>query len=56
LAILLWPPSSPDMNIIEHVWDHLDRMVHACDPLPWNKQQLWVTLQEEWKAIGMDYI
>lgn len=54
LAVLLWPPNSPDMNIIEHVWDHLDRMVRARDPLPRNKQQLWAALQEEWEAIRMD--
>jgi hypothetical protein len=24
---LLWPPSSPNMNIIEHIWDQLDALV-----------------------------
>jgi hypothetical protein len=45
---LPWLPSSPDMNIIEHVWDQLDALVRACDPLPRNKEELWVALQEEW--------
>ena len=31
---LSWPPSSPDMNIIEHVWDQLDRLIRAWNPLP----------------------
>jgi hypothetical protein len=26
---LPWPPSSPDMSIIEHVWDQIDRRVRA---------------------------
>jgi len=26
---LLWLPSSPDMNIIEHVWDQLDALVRC---------------------------
>jgi DDE superfamily endonuclease len=45
---LAWPPSSPDMNIIEHVWHQLDRLVRACNLLPKNKEQLWEALQEEW--------
>jgi DDE superfamily endonuclease/Homeodomain-like domain len=45
---LPWPPSSPDMNIIEHVWYQLDKLVRARDPLPKNKEQLWEALQEEW--------
>ena len=50
---LPWPPSSPDMNIIEHVWDQLDAFVHACNPLPRNKEELWVTFQEEWANFPM---
>ncbi|RDB16058.1 Transposable element Tcb2 transposase [Hypsizygus marmoreus] len=45
---LPWPPSSPDMNIIEHVWDQLDALVHARKPLLMNKEQLWQAIQEEW--------
>ena len=45
---LPWPSSSPDMNIIEHIWQQLDSLVRARDPLPRNKEELWVALQEEW--------
>jgi hypothetical protein len=45
---LPWPLSSPDMNIIEHVWDQLNTLVCARNPLPHNKEELWVALQEEW--------
>jgi transposase len=45
---LSWPPSSPDMNIIEHVWDQLDALVRARNPLPRNKDELWQAIQEEW--------
>jgi hypothetical protein len=36
------------MSIIEHVWDQIDAMVRARNPLPRNKEEMWVALQEEW--------
>jgi hypothetical protein len=54
--LLPWVASSPDMNIIEHVWDRLDRMVRARKPLPQNVEQLWVALQEEWVRMDEDFI
>jgi hypothetical protein len=44
------------MNIIENLWDHLDRMVCAQDPLPTNLDKLWAALLEEWEKIDQDYI
>jgi hypothetical protein len=43
------------MNIIENLWDHLDRMVCAQDPLPTNLDKLWAALLEEWEKIDQDY-
>ncbi|KAF8228933.1 transposable element Tcb1 transposase, partial [Tricholoma matsutake] len=51
-----WAPSSPNMNIIEHVWDYLDRRVHTWSPLPMIQDQMWTVLQEEWANIKEDYI
>src|SRR6266702_4527335 len=39
---------SPDMNIIEYVWDQLNHLIHAWDPLPHNRDEMWKALQEEW--------
>jgi hypothetical protein len=56
INVLPWPASSPDMNIIEHVWHCLDQMVRRRDPLPQNLEQLWVVLQEEWARMDEGYI
>ena len=54
--VLGWCPNSPDMNIIENLWDHLDRMVCSRDPLPQNLDELWEALKEEWENIDQGYI
>ena len=51
-----WPPGSADMLIIKHVWDKVDDQIHAWKPLPHNKNDLWVALQEEWEKVDLEYI
>lgn len=29
LAVKVWPPQSLDLNIIESVWDYMDRFLHG---------------------------
>lgn len=53
---LPWPASSPDMNLIEHVWQLLKRRVRAHQPLPSNLTQLWHVVEEEWYRIPVDEI
>ena len=51
-----WPPGSTDMSIIEHVWDKVDDQICAQNPLPRNKNDIWVALQEEWEKVDLEYI
>lgn len=51
-----WPPSSPDMNIIEHAWAILDHQLRKRNPLPTNLNQLWQFLAEEWEALDINEI
>lgn len=46
-----WPPSSHDMNIIEVVWDILEKRVRARRPLPGGTNELRISLLEEWWKI-----
>lgn len=54
--VLPWPAQSPDMNPIEHLWDHVDRRLRQRVPLPQNRQQLQQALFEEWDRIPNDVI
>lgn len=54
--LLPWASSSADMNVIEHVWDYLDRSVRAREVQPRNKDEFWEVLQEEWYRIPLTYI
>lgn len=56
ILVLPWPANSPDMNIIEHVWDYLKRKVHSRTSRPRNKDHLWEIVEEEWKAIDPAFI
>ena len=55
-SVLPWPSSSPDMSIIEHSWDYVDRQICQRDVLPTSEENLWEILQEEWAKIPLDYI
>lgn len=47
LQTMTWPPQSPDLNIIEHVWEHMNR--ERVKAAPRNKEELWIVLQRAWR-------
>ena len=51
-----WPASSPDMNIIEHAWDILDRKLGTCHRLPTNLDQLWEALKKKWEKLDLNAV
>ena len=56
IALLPWPACSPDLNPIEHLWDHLDRQVRRRPVQPVTVQELEQCLQQEWLRITPDVI
>ena len=47
VSVLPWPAKSPDLDLIGHVWDLLDRRVRARAIPPRNFRELAGTLVEE---------
>ena len=48
-----WPPYSPDLSPVEHLWDELDRRVRRRRNTPNTLGQLRTALLEEWENIPM---
>ncbi|UYV71402.1 hypothetical protein LAZ67_8002998 [Cordylochernes scorpioides] len=45
VQMLPWPPYSPDLSPIEHVWDIIGRRLHAL-PQPRSEDELWQMIRE----------
>ena len=54
IPILDWPPQSPDLNPIEHLWDHLDHKIRKRIPAPSSENDLIRAIQEEWASIKLE--
>ena len=53
-TVLPWPPNSPDLNPIEHLWDVLDQQVRSTAAPPRNSQDLKDLLMMFWCQIPKD--
>jgi transposase len=51
-----WPAMGPDWNPIEHIWDMLDRRIHAREPPVQNIRQLEAALHREWQQLSQQDI
>jgi DDE superfamily endonuclease len=55
LNVLDWPPQSPDLNPIEHLWAELKKRLRNREKLPTNKSDFWEAVEEEWEGIPADF-
>ena len=51
IAVLEWPAQSPDLNPIEHLWEHLKHQLQKYDTSPKGVHELWERVVEEWNEI-----
>ena len=54
MNVMKWPPQSPDLNPIEHLWGHLKRRLSAYPEPPKGILELWERAQKEWEEIGKE--
>ena len=55
-SVLDWPPQSPDLNPIEHLWNEVDRRLRLSATLPTCKDDLWERIQVVWQNIEVEYV
>ena len=57
ISVMEWPPQSPDLNPIEHLWDAIDHMTRLCmaeSNSGTNLKSLYCCLQESWSNVSPD--
>jgi hypothetical protein len=54
VRVLSWPPQSPDLNPIEHLWDEIDRRLRKLYDHPTSKDDLWRIIQDVWNDLHED--
>ena len=51
ITTLPWPARSRDLNLIEHIWDIIDRRVKERTPPVQSLNDLEQTLHQEWQRL-----
>ncbi|GBN80466.1 hypothetical protein AVEN_114159-1 [Araneus ventricosus] len=51
-----WPPKSPEMHIIEDIWDALLHAVENRSLPPRSPMDLWTALQDSWCELPPGYL
>ena len=54
MRVMVWPPQSPDLNPIEHLWGYLKCKLAAYPKPPGGVEELWEHIQVEWEAIPVE--
>ena len=54
IKVLKWPPQSPDLNPIEHLWQYLKKKLASYKTEPRGILELWECVETEWDKIPAD--
>ena len=53
--MLDWPAQSPDLNPIEHLWNHLKRRLNQYETVPRSMHELWERVEKELNEINSTF-
>ena len=56
IQTLQWPPCSPDLNPIEHMWNFIGRRVAALELAPQSLEHLSRAVQDACQSIPQNYV
>ena len=56
IKILLWPPNSPDLNLIENVWSYIERELDQYPEAAKDLDELWRRVEAIWREIPPEYL
>lgn len=56
LNVLIWPPQSPDLNIIENVWAFMSNIVYENGRQYYSKTELRREIFKAWNKLDIEYI
>ena len=56
IRLMEWPSMSPDLNPIEHLWDHIQREIDATLPRPTTAQELEQAFVQAWGNVNVQLV
>lgn len=54
VTVLIWPPQSPDFNIIENVWGTIKKSLARQSLHGLSADRLWTVVQAEWDRLWLN--
>lgn len=49
-----WPTQSPDLNLIEHLWNDVDRWLRASNNIIRERDALWKYVSQVWNETALE--
>ena len=56
INLLEWPPQSPDLNPIKHLWNEIDRRLRKLETRVHSQDQLWEAIQKIWVEMDNEFL